>query len=149
MKKGLVLDIGVSNFKAQTLLDLVNSAEILPVVNQIELHPYLPQTKLVTYFQKMSNIHFTAYYSVARASTHLNCGNKALVKEPILTEIAEKYGRSAYQVALRWGVQRGTAIIPKISTEPHLRENFESTQFELSPEEMEKIGRRSGACKSD
>lgn len=41
VKKGLVKDIGVSNFNAQTLLDLMNYAEMPPVINQIELNPYI------------------------------------------------------------------------------------------------------------
>ena len=49
-KSGLVKDIGVSNFNSQTLLHLLNAAEIPPCVNQIELHPYLPQRELVSYF---------------------------------------------------------------------------------------------------
>ena len=48
--KGLVKDIGVSNFNAQTLLDLLNYAETPPAMNQIELNPYLQQTQLVEYF---------------------------------------------------------------------------------------------------
>ena len=133
VKKGLVRDIGVSNFNAQTLLDLINCAEIMPVMNQIELHPYLPQTKLVTYFQSMYKIHFTAYYPVARAGTHPAFGTKVLANEPLLLDLAKKYDKTPYQIALRWGIQRGTSVIPKTSNEGRLKENFESTQFELTP----------------
>lgn len=78
VKKGLVRDIGVSNFNAQVLLDMMNYAEIPPAVNQIELHPYFPQTSLVTYFQKMYNLQFTAFCPVARGGTNPNYKDKVL-----------------------------------------------------------------------
>ena len=43
---GLVRNLGVSNFNAQTLNDVLEYAEIKPVINQIERHPHLQQQTL-------------------------------------------------------------------------------------------------------
>ncbi len=46
MEKGLVKNIGVSNFNSRQIQDILDNCKIKPVTNQVELHPYLPQEKL-------------------------------------------------------------------------------------------------------
>lgn len=57
----------------------------------------------------------------------------------VVTEIAAKHGKSPAQVVLRWGVQRGTAVIPKTSRVERLAENIDVFDFALSDDEMAAI----------
>ena len=63
----------------------------------------------------------------------------SVLKEQVVTTVAEKHGRTPAQVVLRWGVQRGTAIIPKSSNPERMRENLDILDFELSTAEMDSI----------
>ena len=68
---------------------------------------------------------------------------------PVIKDIAEKHGRSPAQVLIRWDLQHEVVTIPRSTKETHIRENGEVFDFELSPEEMERLdgldeGRRIG-----
>jgi len=62
-----------------------------------------------------------------------------LVFLPCDQGLAEKYKKTAAQIALRWGIQRNTVVIPKTSRLDRLKENFEVFDFELTKEDMELI----------
>jgi len=64
---------------------------------------------------------------------------ETLLENAMINEIAKVHGVTAAQVILRWGVQRGTAIIPKSIKAERLRENINLFHFEMSDEEMEKM----------
>jgi D-xylose reductase len=138
VRAGLVRNIGVSNFGVSLLRDLLSSAEIAPAVLQVEMHPFLTQEKLLR-FCKESGIVVTAfsplgaasYYSIGMAGE----GDSAL-EQLVVRDIAARHNKSPAQVLLRWGVQRGTAVIPKSTREERLRENLAIFDFELTPEEM-------------
>lgn len=119
--RGLVRYLGVSNFSLEQLQDLVRDARIRPVVNEIELHPLLSQRKLVGGALRLG-IRSIAYAPIARG---------VVLQEPAIKDVAEQLGVSTSQVALRWNVQRGVAVIPKASSEKHLRDNANIFSFEL------------------
>lgn len=64
--------------------------------------------------------------------------DSSLLAEPVI-KIAEKYGKTPAQVVLRWGIQRGTCIIPKTSKVERLMENHDMFDFCLSLAEMDAI----------
>ena len=66
-------------------------------------------------------------------------GNFGIFTDPELTEIGEKYGKTAAQVALRWNTQRGVVIIPKSSRVERMEQNMDIWNFTLTDEEMETI----------
>ena len=58
---------------------------------------------------------------------------------PTLTQIGEKYGKTAAQVALRWLLQSDVIIIPKTVHKERMQENLNLFDFELDAEDMQKI----------
>jgi D-xylose reductase len=138
---GLVREIGVCNFGCSLLRDLMNQAEIPPAMLQIEMHPYLTQEKL-TRFCHEAGIGVTAFSPLgAQSYFQLNMAeaSESLIEHQAIKSIAAAHDRSPAQVLLRWGVQRGTSVVPKTSNVDRLRENMAIFDFELSSEEMAAI----------
>jgi D-xylose reductase len=138
---GLVKHIGICNFGTSLMRDLLSYARIRPAVLQVESHPFLVQEKLLRYCQQ-EEIVFTAfsplgaasYYSLGMAAPH-----ESLLDHSIVQCIALEKHRSAAQVLLRWGVQRGTSVIPKSSSVARMNENLQLFDFELTRDEMQSI----------
>lgn len=131
VEEGLVKSIGVANFTAPMLIDLLSYAKIKPAVNQIELHPLHAQDDLVQ-FCKSLGIAVTAYSPFGSADA-------PVLKNPVLQAIAKKHSRTSAQVALRWANQRGTIVIPKSANLARIKENSEIDGFELSNKDMDTI----------
>jgi D-xylose reductase len=141
VREGLVRDIGVCNFGCSLLRDLINQADINPAVLQVELHPYLTQQKLLRFCQQ-SEIAVTAFSPLgAQSYFSLNMAeaSEAVMEQTVIKEIASSHHRTTAQVLLRWGVQRGTAIVPKTTNTERLKENIALFDFELSDQEMKLI----------
>jgi 2,5-diketo-D-gluconate reductase A len=129
--EGLVRSIGVSNFLPDYIERIVGETGVKPVVNQIELHP-LYQQRDVRDFHAQHEIRLEAYSPL---------GTGAVLKNPVIGEIAEKYGRSAAQVILRWHLKKGHIVIPKSVTPDRIRQNLDVFDFELDAEDMDRIAR--------
>jgi diketogulonate reductase-like aldo/keto reductase len=128
-REGRVRAIGVSNFQIHHLEDLMEEAEIKPMVNQVEFHPRLTQKEL---------LHFCREHAIQlEAWSPLMQGQ--LLDNPVLAEIASRYGKSAAQVILRWDLQHGVVTIPKSTKEHRIIENASVFDFELTEEDMARI----------
>jgi D-xylose reductase len=141
VREGLIREIGVCNFGCSLLRDLINQAEIQPAMLQIEMHPYLTQEKL-TRFCHESGIAVTAFSPLgAQSYFQLNMAesSESLIEHGAIKAIAAAHDRSPAQVLLRWGVQRGTAVVPKTSNVDRLKENLAIFDMELSDDEMTTI----------
>jgi len=139
--EGLVKNIGVCNFGVALLRDLLSYAEIGPAVLQVESHPRLVQEKLLR-FCRENDIVYTAFSplgSLSYVPLGMAKAGDSLLELPVVRKIAAAHGKSPAQVLLRWGVQRGIAVIPKTSRLERLRENLALFDFELSADEMEQI----------
>ena len=130
-KAGRLKAIGVCNFYPHVLADFCETVEIKPMVNQIELHPFFAQQQALDLMKE--------YGVVPEAWGPFAEGKFGIFTHPVLTEIGEKYGKSAAQVALRWNVQRGVAVIPKSTHKERMEQNFDIWDFALSDEDMAKI----------
>jgi len=128
-RDGRVKAIGVSNFQIHHLEDLMKDAEIKPMVNQVEYHPRLTQLELKA-FCEQHQIQLEAWSPLMQGQ---------LLDNPVLKEIADRYHKSIAQVILRWDLQNGVVTIPKSTKEARIVENATVFDFELSPEDMEKI----------
>ncbi|MDA9557593.1 aldo/keto reductase [Vibrio sp.] len=139
--KGLVKHIGVCNYNSALLMDLMSYARIKPAMLQIESHPYLTQEKLIT-LAKNLGISVTAFSPLGALSyLELNMADatESLLEKDVVKAAAERAGKTPAQVLLRWGVQRGNAIIPKSTKLERLKENINIFDFELTQEEMDSI----------
>lgn len=140
-KSGLVRNIGVCNFGTSQLRDLLASAKIRPAALQVESHPYLTQDKLLRYCRQ-ERIAYTAF-SPLGAQSYFSLGMadpaESLLENPVVREIAGESGKTPAQVLLRWGVQRGTAVIPKTSTRERMIENIDIFNFRLNDDQMNRI----------
>lgn len=128
---GRIRAIGVCNFYPERLADLCMNAKITPMVDQVELHPFFIQEDALMNMDELN--------VVPEAWGPLAEGKFGIFTNPVLTEIAEKYGKSVAQVVLRWNVQRGVVVIPKSVHQNRIQENFEIWDFSLSDEDMKKI----------
>lgn len=134
VEKGLVKSIGVANYTAPMILDLLSYAKIKPVTNQIEVHPYNSQTELVEYCNK-HQIHVTAYSPLGSASGDAS----RPLEDSLIIDIATKYGKSPAQVLIKWSLQRGLIVIPKSSNPTRITENCWVSDFELKEADMTAI----------
>jgi 2,5-diketo-D-gluconate reductase A len=126
---GRARSIGVSNFQVEHLERLAAECDVVPAVNQIELHPYLLNAEVDAY-GRQHGIATEAWSPIAQG---------AVLDDPEIGAIAERLRRTPAQVVLRWHVQRGNIVFPKSSTPSRMRENFALFDFELAPEDMERI----------
>jgi len=136
--EGLVKSIGVSNFNHKQLEELLKSCRIKPVMNQFEIHPYLTNNKLVD-FCHSHNIHVTAYSPLGSPANSLAAGIIKIIDEPLVKEIAAKYGKSPGQVLIRYAIDRGIAVVPKSVTPSRLKQNFEIFDFKLTEDDLKAL----------
>lgn len=129
--EGKIKAIGVSNFYADRLVDLITHNEVVPAVNQVETHPFCQQVESAK-LMKENNVQIESWAPFAE-------GKKDIFQNEILVSIAEKHNKSVAQVILRWLTQRGVVVIPKSVRKERIVENFNIFDFELSQEDMEKI----------
>lgn len=140
---GLAKSIGISNFQAQLIYDMLRYARIPPATLQIEHHPYLVQQELLN-LAKAEGIVVTAYSSFGPASflefkfKHAEA-MVPLMKDDVITTLAAKYGKEPSQILLRWATQRGLAVIPKTSRVNVMAQNLDCTGFDLEEEDIQKI----------
>ena len=130
-KEGKVRAIGLSNFTAEQVQEILHKCEVKPAVLQTEVHPYYQEKKLKELLDK-EGIFIQAWYPLGH-------GDKTLLEEPLFTELGAKYGKSNAQIILRWHVQAGNIVIPGSRNPAHIKDNFNIFDFELTADEMAKI----------
>lgn len=126
---GKVRSIGVSNFGAAHIENLLENATVVPAVNQVEVHPFCQREELVQLCSK-HGIKIEAYSPLAR-------GNK--LEDPTINAIAKKYNKTPAQILLNWNAARGNVVLPKSLTASRIQSNLDSFDFKLAPEDVEKI----------
>ena len=126
---GRVRAIGVSNFLPEHLDRLVELGGTVPAVNQIELHPALQQRATVAANAALG-IATEAWSPLAQG---------AMLQEPAITAIADRLGRTAAQVILRWHLQQGRIVIPKSVTPSRIAQNLDVFGFDLNGDDLAAI----------
>jgi len=115
----------VSNFDASLLDEVTTATGTRPAVNQIEWSPLLFDTGTLAEHQARDIV--LEGYSALRGGT---------LKHPTILDIAERTGRTAAQVIIRWHLQHGVVVIPKSGHPDRIRSNADVAGFTLTPEDM-------------
>lgn len=126
--KGITKDIGVSNFTIQHL-EKVQESGVQITNNQVEFHPSLYQHELLKYCHQHKLV-VTAYSPLAQG--------RDMQLDPV-TRIAKKRGVSPAQVVLNWLMCKNIVVIPRSSSKEHIKDNFQSQDFELTVQEIDEI----------
>lgn len=129
-KQGRVKSIGVSNFPAAQLREIIEATGVVPAIHQIELHPYWNQAELRALHKELGIL--------TQAWSPLGQGGE-LLKDPVIVEIAERLGASPAQVVIAWHLAIGNVVIPKSVTPERIKENFAALKLELSDADIAAI----------
>lgn len=130
-KAGLVKSIGVSNMTRALWDKYVSQFETIPAVNQVECNPFCQQRAL----RKMldpCDVKIEAYFPLGH-------GDKKLLENPVITSLAQKYGKNPGQIILRFEVQDGLIVLPKSTNPQRIAGNIDIFDFELTNEEMSSL----------
>jgi len=128
-KEGKARAIGVSNFNIARLKDILKHGSIKPAVNQMEFHPLCQEEDIKNYCDE-NDIYLEAWSPL---------GGGAVLGDPRLKKIADKYNKSVAQVILRWDLQRDIITIPKSVHEARIVQNADVYDFELSDDDVKEI----------
>ena len=131
LRDGKARSIGISNFEGRYLEELAAKWEAVPQFMQVEAHPYFTQRELRGTLDRLG-IRLMSWYPLGH-------GDKALLREPVLADIAARLGRTPAQVVLRWHVQMGFSVIPGSRNVDHIRDNLAVLDFELTDADMAAI----------
>lgn len=144
VRANLTRHIGISNFAQRDVEAILAVCEICPYAHEFETHPYLQQTAFVEW-HAAKGIKVIAYSPLG--NTNPTYGRKhgdlePLLKDKFWVELAERKGATTAQTVLAWGMQRGTVVIPKSTSDGHLLENVAAREIRFTEEEMEAVARR-------
>lgn len=125
-RNGKARSIGVSNFNPDHLKRLIDETGVAPVLNQIELHPSMQQ-------QNLRQVHESMGIATQSWSP---LGQGSALTNPVILGIAQKHGRTAAQVVIRWHLEFGLIAIPKSITPSRIRENLNVFDFVLDTNDL-------------
>jgi 2,5-diketo-D-gluconate reductase A len=129
LDEGLIKAVGVSNFKPSHLQRLFDEGLTVDV-NQIQLDPRHTRDAIREVHGE-HGIRTMSWSPIGRDS--------GLREEPVIVELATKYGKTPSQIILSWHVQQAFIAIPKASSRLHLEENLDIFDFELSEDEVQQL----------
>lgn len=124
--EGQVKTIGLSNFLPHHIENILENCTVKPAVDQIEYHPGYSQEAAVNYCRE-KGIAVQAWSPIGRTR---------ILEEPLIKELADKYGTTPAQVCLKFAVQRGIIPLPKASSRERMKENLNLFSFRLDMEDI-------------
>jgi D-xylose reductase len=139
--QGLVKRIGVCNYNSGLLHDLMSYSTIKPAELQIESHPYLTQESLIRLAKSygMAVTAFSPFGALSYIELDMADADESVLGQNVITEAAESHRKTAAQIVLRWGLQRGCSVITKTTKPERLQENLQVFDFALTEAEMTAI----------
>lgn len=129
--QGKIRSIGVSNMTPKIWSSFVPEFETVPSVNQVEFNPYYQQ-KEIRKIMSEAGVQLEGWGPLGQ-------GNKDLINDSVITEIAESHNKDAGQIILRFEIQEGAIIFPKSTNPKRIKSNMDIFDFSLTDEEMNKI----------
>lgn len=134
--QGKIKAIGVSNFKAHHIIELLKTAKVKPCVNQIRLCPGDVNTQTIDICRE--------HGMILEAYSPLGQGLVFDIEE--MKDLATKYNKSIAQIALRWSLQMGFVPLPKSVTKERIKSNTDLYDFEIEDKDIELITNLTGRC---
>jgi len=128
-ERGLVRNVGVSNFSEYQLQFARKIAGVPISVNQIEYHPWWTQPSL--------REHCHDHGIVVTAAAPL--GQTGPLGDPVVQDLAETYDKEPAQVVLRWHVQQDIVAVPRSTSAAHIEANARVFDWELDPADVARI----------
>ena len=129
--EGMLRSIGVSNMSPAIWKKFVPDFATKPAVNQVEFNPLFQQKEIRVLMAEMDT-KLEAWYPLGH-------GDAGLLGNPVITKLAEKYGKNAGQIILRFEVQEGVITLPKSTNPERIRTNLDVFDCELTEEEMNEM----------
>jgi diketogulonate reductase-like aldo/keto reductase len=127
--RGLVRNVGVSNFSRYQLSAALHVSDVPIAVNQIEYHPWYQRPELVN-FCRDHDVVIEAAAPLARTD---------VLSDPTVQELAEQYNRSPAQIVLRWAIENDIVVIPRSRSREHIEENFDLFDFSLNEHDHQRL----------
>ena len=129
--QGKIKSIGISNVTVNLWNKFKDGMKIMPAVNQVEFNPFTQQKELRKVMAE-NNILLEAWYPLGH-------GNKELLENEVILNLANKYHKNAGQIILRWIYQEGVVSLPKSTNLERMQGNIDIFDFELTAQEMKAI----------
>jgi len=130
--RGLVRNVGVSNFSAYQLSCAQHIADVPIAVNQIEFHPWFQRPDLVEYCRE-TDVVVEAAAPLARTE---------IFEDEVVQSLAEEYDRSIPQIVLKWAIERDIVVLPKSSSAAHIRDNADLFDWSMTDDDLEALDDR-------
>jgi diketogulonate reductase-like aldo/keto reductase len=134
--QGKIKALGVSNFRAHHLDELLKTATVKPAVNQIRLCPGDVHTDTIN-ASRARNMLLEAYSPLAQG---------LIFEVDEIKALAKKHNKNPAQIALKWSLQMGFLPLPKSVTVERMKANMDIFDFELSQEEVQQLTNLTGKC---
>ena len=131
VQEGKIRSIGISNVTVNLWNKFKDGMTIMPAVNQVEFNPFTQQKELRKVMDE-HQIRLEAWYPLGH-------GNKDLLENEIISQLAQKYHKNAGQIILRWIYQEGVISLPKSTNPKRMKGNIDIFDFELTEDEMKAI----------
>lgn len=128
---GKLRSIGVSNMTPKIWNEFVPQFATKPAVNQIEFNPFYQQ-KAIRELMDQDDVKVEAWYPLGH-------GDTSLLSNPIITKLAEKYGKNPGQICIRFEVQEGVITLPKSTNPERIKTNLDVFDFSFTEEEMAEL----------
>ena len=130
-EEGKIKSIGVSNMTPKLWNRFVPEFDTVPSVNQVEFNPYFQQKEIREIMAK-DDVKLESWGPLGQ-------GSHDLLTNPVIVDIADKYGKNAGQVILRFENQEGIIVFPKSTKDERIKSNMDIFDFKLTDVEMDKI----------
>lgn len=132
VESGKVRSIGLSNFMAPKVREVLDVATVPPAVLQVLINPRQQQRELKEALSE-TGIVYEGWYPLGH-------GDASLLQEPSVLAAAERTGATPAQVVLAWEIADGDVVFPKTLSPAHMEDNLAAVDLELTEEEIEAIG---------
>ena len=130
-RAGKIRSIGVSNMTPAIWKKFVPQFDTTPSVNQIEFNPYYQQ-KEIRKIMTEAKVQLESWGPLGQ-------GNKNMLADPVIRELAEKHNKTAGQIILRFEIQEGAVIFPKSTNPKRIQSNMDIFDFALTEGDMRRM----------